>query len=236
MPTVLIIDDDQELFALLDEYLKEEGFACRHAPLPEAGLAAAREKDIDAVILDVMLPGMNGFETLRRLRADDAAGNLPVLMLTARGAEIDRVLGLEMGADDYLGKPFSPRELLARLRALLRRSAAGRTPRPETHEQTVGDLRIRKGALSVTVRGERVSLTPPEMDLLCLLTHTVGEIISRDRLCASVLGHPAYPGDRSLDMLVSRLRKKLGPHPGGGERIKAVRGQGYLFLDKGEPA
>ncbi|MDR2051157.1 MAG: response regulator transcription factor [Deltaproteobacteria bacterium] len=132
MPNILVIDDDEELFTLLDEYLKDEGFSCVHAPDAEKGLRKAAGGDFDAVVLDVMLPGRSGFEVLRLLREDEGSGALPVIMLTARGEEIDRVVGLEMGADDYLGKPFSPRELVARLRAVMRRSARNKAaPRSE---------------------------------------------------------------------------------------------------------
>ena len=230
MPDILLIDDDYELFSLLGDYLKDEGFALAHAPRPEEGLRLAGEGDFDALILDVMLPGMNGFEVLRRLRADETGGALPVLMLTARGEEIDRVLGLEMGADDYLAKPFSPRELVARLRAILRRSGpAGIDPHPVPLLR-LDDLVINRSALSATVGGQTCELTVSELRLLVHLVERGGEVVERDFLYKQIFGHQAYPMDRSLDMLVSRLRKKLGPRPDGGERIKAVRGEGYMYL------
>lgn len=228
MTTICVIDDDYELFALLDEYLRAEGFACLHAPDPEQGLKMAAA-GVDAVILDVMLPAINGFEVLRRLRTAPETRDLAVIMLTARDEEIDRVVGLEMGADDYLGKPFSPRELTARLRALLRRSSPGASgTEPQTPE--TGDISFSPQALTVTVGAEKRDLTVPEMRLLSLLFENAGAVVSRESLYASIFGHPAYHGDRSLDMLVSRLRKKLGPMPGGGERIRAARGEGYMYL------
>ncbi len=235
MPDILIIDDDLELFSLLEEYLKDEGFSCEHAADAEKGLRKAAGSDLDAVILDVMLPGMNGFEVLRRLRAEEPTRTLPVLMLTARGAEIDRIVGLEMGADDYLGKPFSPRELVARLRALLRRSGHGGGTSPQAAEQRIGDIRLNRAALSATINGRHHELSVPELRLLDLLTRHIGQVVEREELYKTLFGHPAYPMDRSLDMLVSRLRKKLGPRPDGGERIKAVRGEGYMYLSAGEP-
>lgn len=231
MTHILIIDDDVELFNLLNAYLKEEGFICTHAPDADKGLKEAFRGEYDAVILDVMLPGMNGFEILRRLRAEEATTLLPVLMLTARGEEIDRVVGLEMGADDYLAKPFSSRELVARLRTLLRRTVSGNASLPP---QQVDDLCINRASLCVGVNGRQQKLTVPELRLLTHLAQNIGKVVSRDLLYKSIFGHPAYPTDRSLDMLVSRLRKKLGPRQDQGERIKAVRGEGYIYLVAGE--
>ena len=233
MTDILLIDDDHDLFVLLQEYLQEEGFSCSHAPLPEIGLREAVSGAYRAIILDVMLPGMNGFEVLRRLRADNASAMLPVLMLTARGEEIDRVVGLEMGADDYLGKPFSPRELVARLRALLRRTSYSQA---DSTMIQVDGLLIKKLASSVIVEGAERELSAPEMRLLLKLVHGIGTVVSREALYKDIFGHPAYPADRSLDMLVSRLRKKLGQRRAGGERIKAVRGEGYIYLLSGEPS
>lgn len=231
MATILIIDDDLELFSLLSSYLKEEGFHCVHAADAEKGLRAAAKGGHDALVLDVMLPGMNGFEVLHRLRGDEATAVLPVLMLTARGEEIDRVVGLEMGADDYLAKPFSSRELVARLRALLRRSSPGKSNLSLLH---VDDLSINRASLCVIVNGQQQDLTISELRLLTHLTQNIGEVVTRDFLYKSIFGHTAYPMDRSLDMLVSRLRKKLGSRQNGGERIRAIRGEGYMYLLAGE--
>jgi two-component system response regulator CpxR len=179
-----------------------------------------------------MLPGMNGFEILRRLRASENTNAVPVLMLTARGEEIDRIVGLEMGADDYLGKPFNPRELVARLRAVLRRAGTGK-PEAQTI-QLIEDISINHAAHNVMAHDRQHELTGAEIRLLRHLIQNIGHIVSRDFLYKSIFGHPAYPTDRSLDMLVSRLRKKLGTRPDGGERIKAVRGEGYVYLLSGE--
>lgn len=231
MATILIIDDDVELFSLLSEYLTVEGFDSAHAADAEKGLREAARGGYDALVLDVMLPRMNGFEVLRRLRAEETTALLPVLMLTARGEEIDRVVGLEMGADDYLAKPFSSRELVARLRALFRRASLDKA---HLALQYVDDLVINRASLCVGVNGRHQDLTVSELRLLTLLTQKIGKIVSRDTLYKSIFGHPAYSMDRSLDMLVSRLRKKLGQRKGGGERIRAVRGEGYMYLVSGE--
>lgn len=229
---VLLIDDDHDLYALLNEYLGQEGIVCTHAPDPEKALLEANRKRYDALILDVMLPGMNGFEVLRHLRNDEKTLNLPVIMLTARGREVDRVIGLEMGADDYLGKPFSSRELVARLRALFRRANPSALP----HTQQVHDITISRVGHSVTINGKVQQLSMPEMQLLNLLTESVGQVVPRGVLYMSIYGYSPASYDRSLDMLVSRLRKKLGLRPDGGERIRAVKGVGYVFLTSGETA
>lgn len=234
MARILIIDDDVELFSLLQDYLQDEGFSCVHAPDAPKGLQEAAKGGFDAAILDVMLPGMSGFEALRRLRAQGPLAFLPILMLTARGEEVDRVVGLEMGADDYLGKPFSARELVARLRALLRRSARGKAE-PPCAALSIGDIQVNRASLRLSVSGRQQELSVAELRLFERLAGTAGQVVSRDLLYKSIFGHQAYPMDRSLDMLVSRLRKKLGPRPDGGERIKAVRGEGYIYLSAGEP-
>lgn len=235
MRNILIIDDDEELFSLLADYLNDEDFACLPAPDAATGLTLAGQSGVDAVILDVMLPGMNGFEVLRRLRANEATRYLPVLMLTARGEEIDRVVGLEMGADDYLGKPFSPRELVARLRAILRRAGGGAAGAAGPASRQMDDISLNQASHCVLINGREQSLSGAEMRLLNQLLRQTGQVVSRDDLYDAVFGHPAYPTDRSLDMLISRLRKKLGPRPDGGERIKAVRGEGYIYLRPAPP-
>jgi Response regulators consisting of a CheY-like receiver domain and a winged-helix DNA-binding domain len=231
---ILIIDDDAELFSLLNEYLTDEGFRCMHAPTPQKGFQEIEKGNFDALILDVMLPEMNGFEVLRRLRAEENTKFLPVLMLTARGEEIDRVVGLEMGADDYLPKPFSSRELVARLRALLRRVSQEKPDQTTASLHCVDDITINRTSLCVSIGDKQQELTVSELRLLTHLVHNIGEVVGRDFLYKSILGHQSYPMDRSLDMLVSRLRKKLGPRQDGGERIKAVRGEGYVYLLAGE--
>ena len=226
MTKVLVIDDDIELFELLANYLEGEGFSCHNAATAEIGLEKLRAENWDITILDVMLPGMSGFEVLRRIRSDDLLADLPVLMLTARGEEIDRVVGLEMGADDYLPKPFSSRELVARLRALIRRSSRPSQPQQPGND----DLVLQKASLSVLAGGQHIELSVSELRLLESLLDNPGEVVSRDYLYQLIMGHAAYPMDRSLDMLVSRVRKKLGPHLNGTERIKAVRGEGYVYI------
>ncbi|MDL2313570.1 response regulator transcription factor [Desulfovibrio sp. OttesenSCG-928-C14] len=239
MPKILIIDDDADLFSLLSSYLESEGFVCSGAADGQAGLEALRDQSFDLAVLDVMLPVLNGFEVLRRIRANPESRLLPVLMLTARGEEIDRVVGLELGADDYLSKPFSPRELVARIRALLRRlgpQAPLAAPSPgepgEERPQPLlaDDISLNLGSLSISVGGKEQSLSLQEIQLLEMLLKNSGRVVARDDLYRDIFGHPAYFADRSLDMLVSRLRKKLGPRPDGRERIKAVRGQGYIYL------
>ena len=234
MPAILIIDDDEELYSLLEDYLKDEGFSCSHASEPEDGLRQIEKRGFDALVLDIMLPGINGFEVLRRIRANEKHAALPVLMLTARGEEIDRVVGLEMGADDYLGKPFSPRELTARIKAILRRTAPAKVGAQPAAFQYAEDLTINPSSLCVTVHNEQKELSVSELRLLIHLVQNVGQVVTRDFLYKSIFGHHAYPMDRSLDMLVSRLRKKLGLRPDGGERIKAVRGEGYMYLLSGD--
>ncbi len=233
MPNLIIIDDDEELFILLEDYLKDEGFSCIHAATPEDGLQKIATTSFDALILDVMLPGINGFEVLRRIRTNEKNGALPILMLTAKGEEIDRVVGLEMGADDYLGKPFSPRELVARIKAILRRVSPTKADVQQSLVQQIDDITINPASLCVVAQGIQIELSVSELRLLTHLTQNTGQVVSRELLYKSIFGHQAYPMDRSLDMLVSRLRRKLGQRPDGGERIKAVRGEGYMYLLSG---
>ncbi len=225
MARVLIVDDDEELTRLLGRQLELDGFETGAAVDGPSGLEAALSGKWDVVILDVMLPGMDGFEVLRRLRAASA---VPVLMLTARGEDVDRIVGLEMGADDYLPKPFNPRELVARLRAILRRAV-----QPAGVGEgvlAVGDLELDPGARSVMRGGEPVALTGIEFSLLENLVRAAGHVVEREELMRSVLGRRPSPFDRALDVHVSALRRKLGPLPSGGERIKTVRGVGYLYV------
>ena len=233
MHDLLVIDDDCALFALLAEYLGNAGFACAHAPDGDSGLAKLAEQPWDAVILDVMLPGKNGHEVLRHIRSDPATSGVPVLMLTARGEEDDKVTGLESGADDYLAKPFGAKELVARLRALLRRTRriAGSG---ESGVLLVDDLRIDRASMALVRNDSRVEITASELQVLELLAGAPGTVVERDVLYREVLGHPPFPQDRSLDMMISRLRKKLGPGRDGRERIRAARGQGYMLLLSGD--
>lgn len=235
MSRLLVIDDDYSLFSLLADFLGNSGFECFHAPDGDSGLAMLAKEHWDLVILDVMLPGMNGHEVLRRIRSQLETRGLPVLMLTARGEEEDKVLGLEMGADDYLAKPFGAKELVARLRALLRRTtAASQPPTLNMEPLRLDDLTIDKAALTVSRGREQIEITAQELRLLELFADNLGKVVERETLYTQILGHPPFAQDRSLDMMISRLRKKLGPRVDGLERIRAARGQGYIFLRSGE--
>ncbi|WP_434040947.1 MULTISPECIES: response regulator transcription factor [Sorangium] len=232
-PQILVIDDDAELCELLAELLGQEGYSVESAREAISGLARAQEKAFTLVVLDVMLPGLNGFEVLTRLRQ---SSRVPVLMLTARGEDVDRIVGLEMGADDYLPKPFNPRELVARVRALHRRAAHAGAPGaaalgPAEAQQvlTVDDLDVAPAARRVRVRGEEIKLTTAEYDLLEVLVRQAGTVVSREELARRVLGRRLAAYDRGIDMHVSNLRRKLGPGPGGVERIKTVRNAGYIL-------
>lgn len=225
---ILVIDDDAELCKLVGEYLESEGFEIDAEGSGDHGAERALEDDYALVILDVMLPGINGFEALRRIRA---RSDVPVLMLTARGEDVDRIVGLEIGADDYLPKPFNPRELVARIHAILRRSrarAAGSEP-PPVEKLVVGDVELDTGARAVTRGGVPVRLTAMEFDVLEVLLRNAGRVVGRESLVEQVLGRKYSPYDRSIDVHVSNLRKKLGHKVGDLERIKSVRQVGYLY-------
>lgn len=227
MNSILIIDDDEELCELVSEYLAAEGFQSTCVHDGAAGLEKARSNDFDLAILDVMLPKMNGFEVLSNIRE---TSDLPVLMLTARGDDVDRIGGLEIGADDYLPKPFNPRELLARLRAILRR--IGNDDENALAEKIiVDDLDLSRSARAVTRDGEELSLTSVEFDLLAALLQQAGTIVKKEDLSETVLDRRLSPYDRSLDMHISNLRKKLGARNDGGERIKTIRSVGYIYTN-----
>jgi two-component system response regulator CpxR len=230
MASVLLIDDDAELSKLLEEYLQSEQFHLDAAHDGRSGLEKALASQYDVIILDVMLPGMSGLDVLKQLRQQKSS--LPVLMLTARGSELDRILGLELGADDYLAKPFNPRELVARLRAILRRtSGSPTTPSQPIH---LADIELHPESRSVSCDGKSVALTGAEFDLLHTFLRNPGKIISREDLTQAALGRPMSPMDRSIDVHVSNLRRELGPYDGDQERIKAIRGSGYVYLLPGE--
>lgn len=230
MNRILLIDDDIELGELLTEYMASEGFILETVQNGEEGAQKALSNAYALVILDVMLPGISGFEVLRLIRAGTAR---PVLMLTARGDDVDRIVGLEMGADDYLPKPFNSRELVARIRAILRRTRQ-KPEEPVTksipRRLQVDDIEMDFGTLEVSCQGEPVDLTAVEFKLLEVLVRKAGMIISREELTAAVLGRSLSPYDRSIDVHVSKLRKKLGHEIGGIERIKSVRNAGYLYV------
>jgi DNA-binding response OmpR family regulator len=222
---VLIIDDDVELCELITEFLKDEGFHSDCVHDPEQGLARLSEGEFSIVILDVMLPKFNGFEVLRRLRA--SGNNVPVLLLTARGEEVDRIVGLEIGADDYLAKPFNTRELTARLRAILRRVAQPATPTSNTALR-VSDVELNPSNRIAKRAGRPLDLTSVEFDMLRELMRNAGQVVTREHLSQTVLGRPFSPFDRSIDMHISKLRRKLGEVEGD-DFIRTVRNSGYLF-------
>ena len=226
MNKVLIVDDDEELCELVSEYLSVEGFVTKCVHDGESGLSAALDGPYDLAILDVMLPKMNGFEVLRRLRE---RSQMPVLMLTARGDDMERIVGLEIGADDYLAKPFNARELVARLRAILRRV------NPEVDDSTAGervkvdDLEVSPTSRAAWLDGVELPLTSVEFELLAALLREAGKVMRKEDLSEKVLERRLSPFDRSLDMHISNLRKKLGPRSDGSERIKTIRSVGYIY-------
>ena len=225
---ILLIDDDAELAALLGEFLRREGFSVEAAHEGHRGLDRALGPGVDLVVLDVMLPGLDGFEILRRLRE---TSRVPVLMLTARGEDVDRIVGLELGADDYLAKPFNPRELAARIRAILRRYEPRSLP-PANRIETNG-ISLDPGAREVFAHGKRVDLTTFEFDILEMLMRSAGRVLSRDALMENFYNRKATPFDRSIDMHISHLRRKLEC---GDDLIKTIRGVGYQFCRTPEDA
>lgn len=221
---LLLVDDDAELCAMLREYLEPEGFGAESAENGQSALERLARGGIDLVVLDVMLPGLSGFEVLRRLRA---TSRVPVLMLTARGEEIDRVVGLEMGADDYLAKPFSPRELVARIRAVLRRMADA----PAGGLLAFGTLTLDVRAHRAQVEGEDLELTSAELRILELLMQADTRTVGREELMQQALGRRLLPTDRSLDTHISNLRRKLARFTDR-IRIQGVRGAGYALMQR----
>lgn len=220
--TLLLADDDTELCGLLKEYFESEGFTVRLAHDGARALEETAKPGLDLVVLDVMMPEMNGMDVLRELRK---ASKLPVIMLTARGDDMDRILGLELGADDYVPKPCNPRELLARIRAVMRR-----TQGPEDHGVfSIDDLVLNQGSRTLTRSGVPVDLTSTEFSILLELLQMRGEVVSKRDLYISALGREPVAHDRSVDMHVSNLRRKIGPDPRGENRIETIRGIGYQY-------
>ncbi|MEE9560140.1 MAG: response regulator transcription factor [Acidiferrobacterales bacterium] len=221
---VLMIEDDEELSAMVAEYLGELGINVTARPTATEGLKLLQDGGYDALILDVMLPDLDGFEVCRHVRAES---DIPILMLTARGDEMDRIVGLELGADDYLPKPFNPRELLARLRAILRRHSAAGAPR--TGAWRFGRLEIDRDSRTVRVDGEERSLTSYQFELLSVLATNAGRVMSREALMDRVRGEELEAFDRSIDVHISRIRAAIEDDPKHPHRIITVRGAGYVF-------
>jgi two-component system response regulator CpxR len=225
---ILLIDDDIALTELLAEILRAEGFEVEAVHRAEDGIRKSLDGGYSLLVLDIMLPGMSGFEALMAIRQQS---RIPVLMLTARGDPVDRVLGLQIGADDYLPKPFNERELIARIQAILRRTQGETRTQPRLTSRTIssGDLYLDPAAREVRIAGRIADLTTVEFDVLAVLVRNSGEVVSRERLVHEGLGRPFSAFDRSVDNHVSSLRRKLGPGPDGVERIKTVRGVGYIY-------
>jgi DNA-binding response OmpR family regulator len=223
---ILIIDDDAELCALVARFLGGEGFAVDRAADGSKGIGRALSGSYDLIMLDVMMPDLSGFDVLRRIRA---CSRTPVLMLTARGDTHDRVLGLELGADDYLPKPYDPSELAARIRAILRRAASRPPGSAAPSPLVVDDIELISSTRAVTRDGRPVELTAVEFDLLEVLMTGAGTVVGREDLARPVLGREFSPYDRSLDTHVCNLRKKIGRLKDGTDRIKGIRGTGYLY-------
>lgn len=225
MQKLLIADDDREFCELLQDYFSSQGFAADSAHDGIAAIEQLGQKNYDAMILDIMMPRQDGLETLRQLRHKQF--DLPVIMLTARGEDVDRIVGLELGADDYLPKPANPRELLARLRAILRRSRTA----PETDSVTqIEDIIVNIGSRTVHRNDEPIALTSAEFDVCRVLVSHAGTVVSKEQLAEQALGRRLGTYDRSLDMHISKLRRKLGTLPNGDSRIKTVRNRGYLYV------
>ena len=230
---LLMIEDDARLAAMVSEYLTQSGFAVTHMPDGESGLGALQDKPVDLVVLDLMLPGIDGLEVCRRIRAlpGDAA-RVPVLMLTAKGDPMDRVVGLEIGADDYLPKPFEPRELLARIRAVLRRHQGGAAP--EHKLMRFGALEIDRDARVVSVAGQAAELTSYQFDLLVTLAERAGRVLTRDQIMEAVRGRELEAFDRSIDVHMGRIRAAIEQDVKNPKRILTVRGVGYVFAKNEE--
>ncbi|GGW64114.1 response regulator transcription factor [Alishewanella tabrizica] len=227
-PTILMIDDDIELCQLVAEYLALDGFTFKAVHDGEVGLTQASLGQADLILLDVMLPKRDGLSVLKALRA---GAYCPVLMLTARGDDIDRILGLELGADDYLAKPFNPRELVARIKAILRRVELSQQEPPQTtHLLVLNEVALNTQNRQVSCNGHPITLTATEFQLLEQLMRRAGEVLSKEELSKSVLGRRLQLYDRSLDMHISNIRKKLAQHSVI-EKIQTLRGSGYLFLN-----
>ena len=226
---LLLVDDDARLAAMVGEYLRQAGYAVDVAPTLAAGREHLAQHLYDALLLDLMLPDGDGLDFTRTLRADARTRRLPLLMLTARGEPMDRIVGLELGADDYLGKPFEPRELLARVKALLRRA------QPDSAADEVlrfGRLEVDLGARQARVDGKSCDLTGHQFELLAVLAQAAGRAMSRDQIMDALRGHPMEAFDRSIDVHISRIRAAIEEDPKNPQRVLTVRGVGYLFAKR----
>jgi DNA-binding response OmpR family regulator len=226
---LLLIDDDARLTEMVGDYLRQAGFDVECAGSLAAGRERLRHAAYEALVLDLMLPDGDGLQLTRELRADTRTRRLPLLMLTARGEPMDRIVGLEVGADDYLPKPFEPRELLARIKALLRRAS----PEPASDEVLrFGRLEIDLGARKARLEGRECDLTGHQFDLLVVLAQSPGRVLSRDQIMDALKGHPLEAFDRSIDVHISRIRALIEDDPKNPRRVLTVRGAGYVFARK----
>ena len=229
MSSLLLVEDDENLRVTLADNLEEQGYAVVQAATVKAAWDALTAQRFDVVVLDLMLPDGDGLDLCRELRASPRTRGLPLLMLTARGEPLDRIVGLELGADDYLGKPFEPRELLARIKALLRRAQ----PQPAEDEVLrFGRLEIDLGARMARLDGKPCDLTSHQFDLLVVLAQSPGRVLSRDQIMDSLKGHPLEAFDRSIDVHISRIRAVIEEDPKTPRRVLTVRGAGYVFAKK----
>jgi phosphate regulon transcriptional regulator PhoB len=226
--TILVIDDEKDLIELVRYNLEKEGYDVIAAADGQSGLDVVKRHRPDLVVLDLMMPGLDGLQVCQQLRADPRAGRIPVIMLTAKATEADRVVGLELGADDYITKPFSPREVVARVKAVLRRSVPHQDPRQVIRS---GDLTIDLSGHEVSFKGQRVSLTATEFRILEFLAARPGRVFSRDEIIDAALGNETAVFDRTIDVHITAIRRKLG---GGADQIETVRGFGYKFRHAGD--
>lgn len=228
MPQIFLVDDDIELCRMLAEYLTAEGFNPQMAHDGEEGVQQALGKKFDAVVLDIMLPKLNGLDVLRQIRS---SSQVPVIMLTAKGDDVNRIVGLELGADDYLSKPFNPRELVARLRAILRRTHSSEPRAASTNEVVkIGEIQLRPAERIAEWRGSVLDLTSTEYNLLETLIRNAGQVVNKTDLSIQALGRPQERYDRSIDVHISNLRQKLGTLADGRSPIQTVRNIGYQFI------
>jgi DNA-binding response OmpR family regulator len=229
MQQLLMIEDDVRLAGMVSDYLGQNGFGVGHAPDAHSGLARLQMPGVDLVILDLMLPDLDGLQVCQRIRAlPGALGQVPVLMLTAKGDPMDRIIGLEMGADDYLPKPFEPRELLARIKAILRRKNTVNDS-PGAQVLQFGSLEIDRDARRVSVKGQECELTSYQYDLLVALAERAGRVLTRDQIMEAVRGRELEAFDRSIDVHMGRIRAAIEADPKAPQRILTVRGVGYVF-------